>query len=117
MNAVEDMVKLVASMPEFYAYLGRAPVRRGEGFGCFCSKCGRDVAAPFGFEGREIWCLYCGIEADHIVLIETPYCHHRFTFGITRDEAIEEREAEARGEFYVATEARARRLERLIDLF
>ncbi|MFG1270775.1 hypothetical protein V5F40_22755 [Xanthobacter sp. DSM 14520] len=104
-------LKLASSMPEFYAIAGRDAARRGDGFGCLCAKCGREIAAPFGFERQLIWCLYCGLEAGYLVEIERPIGCHRWTFGITRAEAVEERSALERGEFEDAIERRARRLD------
>ncbi len=83
------MLKLISSSPDFYAHGGDAAVLLGEGFGCLCAKCKRDIAAPFGFEGMVIWCLYCGIDEGHIPAVESPWGHHRFTFGVTREEALE----------------------------
>lgn len=104
-------LKLASSVPEFYAASGRDAVRRGEGFGCLCAKCRIEITAPFGFERRVIWCLYCGLEEGQLVEIDRPIACHRWTFGITREEAIQERAAFERGEFDEAMERRARELD------
>lgn len=106
------LLKLASSLPEFFATSGRDAVRRGEGFGCLCAKCGREIAAPFGFERQVIWCLYCGLEAGQLVEIDRPIAYHRWTFGITREEAIQERAALERGQFDETLEKRARELDR-----
>lgn len=109
------MLTIVASMPDFFAHAGHGAVRRGEAFGCCCGRCGRAVSAPFGFEKALIWCLYCGMDAGHVPAIDSPWSH-RWSFGVTREECIEDRQALDRGEFDAMAEARARRQGRVIDL-
>lgn len=94
-------------MPEFFAHAGDAAVRRGEGFGCFCGRCSRTISAPFGFEGQLIWCLYCGIDASHVPAIDTPW-RHRWSFGVTRAECLDDRAALERGDWDATAEGRAR---------
>ncbi|HEU4683679.1 MAG TPA: hypothetical protein VFS39_04185, partial [Nitrospira sp.] len=91
-------------------------VRRGEAIGCACGRCGREVSAPFGYERSLVWCLYCGIDAGHVPGIETPW-GHRWSFGVTREECAEDKEALERGGWDAMAEARARREGRVIDLF
>lgn len=107
-------MKIVASTPDFYAHDGNAAVERGEGFGCDCARCGRKVAAPFEYQGKLIWCLYCGMEAGHVPLVESEWSH-RWTFGVTREECIEDRKALERGEYDEMARARADRYGRVID--
>lgn len=108
-------LEIVASFPDFFAMGGREPVKRGVAFGCSCARCQRVVAAPFGFESRLIWCLYCGMECGFVPMVETEFWH-RYRFGITREECIEDRRALADGSYYQMAEARARREGRLLDL-
>jgi len=110
------MMRLVHSTPEFFAHAGDAPVRRGEGFGCICGNCEREISAPFGFERQLIWCLYCGMDKGYVVAIETPWGYHRYSFGITREEAAEERAWIAVGHehFEKMSERRAAQLGRVI---
>ncbi|PWJ81573.1 hypothetical protein C7441_110105 [Pseudaminobacter salicylatoxidans] len=112
-------LQIVHSAPEFFAHSGHAAVERGEGFGCFCAECDRELSAPFGFEGRLIWCLYCGMEKGYVVAIENPFGHHRWTFGVSREEAAEEREWIKGGpdHFEKMAEARARKIGHVINLF
>lgn len=56
------MIRLISSMPDFFAHNGKAAVNRGEAFGCSCARCARSVSAPFGYERGLIWCLYCGMD-------------------------------------------------------
>ena len=60
------MLRLVSSAPDFFAHAGDAPVRRGEGFGCHCARCGRTISAPFGYERKLVWCLYCGMDEGYV---------------------------------------------------
>lgn len=108
-------LKIVASMPDFFAHAGDGALRDKAGFGCFCARCGRAVSAPFGYEKALIWCLYCGIDAGHVPAIDTPW-GHRWTFGVTREECVDDRRALGRGQFDAMAEARARREGRVIDL-
>lgn len=112
-------MKLIHSAPEFFAHGGRSAAKRREGFGCFCAECGREVSAPFGYERRLVWCLYCGMEKGHVLAIDCPFGHHQYTFGITREEVVEEREWLKVGadHFERMAEQRARRLGHVIDLF
>jgi len=110
------VLRLVSSAPDFFAHAGDAPVRRGEGFGCHCARCGRTISAPFGYERKLVWCLYCGMDEGYVPAVDSPWCH-RWTFGITREEALEDREWIAKGCFEEQAEARARRDGRIIDLF
>lgn len=107
---------LASVVPDFFAHNGQAAVKRGEGFGCNCAKCGRDIAAPFGYERALIWCLYCGMDAGHVPAVDTPW-GHRWNFGVTREECVEDHVALKRGDFDRVCEARARRDGRVIDLF
>lgn len=109
-------MQIVASFPDFFAMSGRDPVSYGIAFGCTCARCHRDVSAPFGLEGKLIWCLYCGMECGFVPIIETEF-GHRYDFGITREECVEDRRALADGRYYEMAEARARREGRIIDLF
>lgn len=111
------MLKLVSSLPDFYAHSGDAAVSRGEGFGCSCAKCGRNVTAPFGFERTVVWCLYCGIEEGRVPAVDSPWGLHKWTFGVTREEASEEHEWLAAGRFDEMAEERARRYGHVLDLF
>ncbi|MFN4168113.1 MAG: hypothetical protein ACK4HD_07395 [Pannonibacter phragmitetus] len=110
------MLKLVSSVPDFFAHQGRWPVREGLGFGCNCAKCGREVSAPFGYEGKLIWCLYCGMYAGHVPLVELPF-GSKTGFGLTRDECIEIAASLECGGYHEASERRARREGRVFDLF
>lgn len=113
------MLKIVASRPDFFGINGDLAVREGAGFGCSCARCGRDISAPFGYERRLIWCLYCGLEEGHVPGIESPF-PHRFTFGVTIEECIEDKQALNRGGIAAldaVQEARARRHGKILDLF
>lgn len=109
------MLRLAASVPDFFAHAGDGAVRRGEAFGCWCARCGRGVSAPRGFEKALVWCLYCGMEAGHVPAIDTPW-GRRYTFGVTREECLDDRRALERGDFDAMAEARARREGRVLDL-
>lgn len=109
-------LKIAASFPDFFAHAGDSAVRRGEAFGCWCARCRRPIGAPHGFEGALVWCLYCGIDTGHVPAVESPWSH-RYTFGVTREECLEDRAALDRGDFEAVAEARARRNGRIIDLF
>lgn len=108
-------VRIIASVPEFFGHAGDAAVRDRAGFGCYCANCRRAVSAPFGYEGTLIWCLYCGVEAGYVPAVDSPW-GHRFTFGVTREECIEDRLALDRGEHEATAEARARREGRVLDI-
>lgn len=112
-------MRIVHSAPEFFAHQGDAPVKHGEAFGCRCARCAREVSAPFGFERQVIWCLYCGIDEGLVVAVDNPFSAHRWTFGVTREEAGEERQWIDRGAdyFHRMTERRARELGRVLDIF
>lgn len=110
------MLKLASSHPDFFAHSGRSAVKHGEAFGCNCAKCGRDVSAPFGFEGKMIWCLYCGMEFGLVPEIENPW-GGIYTFGVTRDECIEDFAALDRGDIDDVQERRARKAGRVLNLF
>ena len=112
-------MRLVHSTPEFFAHAGDAPVKSGEGFGCVCGECNREISAPFGFERQLIWCLYCGMDKGYVVPIDSPWSHHKYSFGITRDEAVEESAwlALGPGSFEKMSERRARQLGHIIELF
>ncbi len=112
-------MRLAHSAPEFFAHSGDAAVRVGEGFGCTCGHCGREISAPFGFERQLIWCLYCGMEHGYIVEIDSPPGYHRYSFGVTREEALEEQTwiATGTGVFEKMTERRARNLGGIVDMF
>lgn len=105
----------IASQPVFFAHQGRAAVATGDGYGCQCAICGRDIAAPHNFQGRVIWCLYCGIARGLVPMVEHPW-GHRWWFGVTADECIEDRAAIAAGNFEQVAEARARRNGQVIDV-
>lgn len=72
--------------PEFFALSGAGAVDSGEGFGCECAVCGRSISAPHRFQGRVVWCLYCGLERGLVPLVEVPG-GLEFTSGVTREEA------------------------------
>lgn len=109
-------LRLVHSAPEFFSFSGRAPVKRGEAFGCICARCEREISAPFGFDGMLVWCLYCGMDAGFVPMIEQPFSHE-YLFGITRQECLADHAALARGDdFDDHCLARARRLNRVVDL-
>lgn len=110
------MLKLVSSVPDFFAHQGRQPVREGLGFGCNCARCGRAVSAPFGYEGKLIWCLYCGMDAGHVPLVELPF-GSKSDFGLTRDECIEIAASLERGDYHETSERRACSEGRVFDLF
>lgn len=113
------MLRIVSSRPDFFAINGNLAVREGAGFGCYCAQCGRAVSAPFGYEKRLIWCLYCGLEEGYVPEIESPF-PHRYTFGVTIEECIEDKQALQRGgidALDAAQEARARRYGKIVDLF
>lgn len=110
------MLKIVSSVPDFFAISGNAAVQLGEGFGCFCANCGRTISAPFGYEQKLVWCLYCGMEAGHVAAVESPW-PRRYGCGTTREECMEDRAALARGDFDQIAERRARREGCVIDLF
>ncbi len=110
------MLKLASSVPEFFAFSGKDPVKRGEAFGCNCAKCNREISAPFEFQGQLIWCLYCGMEAGHVPIVEHPHSH-KWSFGVTREECVEDIKALAEGNFEEMAAERARRGGRLIDPF
>lgn len=106
---------IVASFPDWFGILGREPVKRGEGFGCTCAKCGLEITAPWGFERRLLWCLYCGMDAGFVPEIISPY-PHQYCFGVTDDECREDTRALDRGweAFEAMAEARARRRGQII---
>lgn len=112
------MLKLVSSHPEFFGFSGRSAVKRGEGIGCNCAKCGREISAPFGYETELVWCLYCGMEAGFVPVVEHIYSHAH-TFGVTREECIEDRKAIEQGSeaFERMSERRARRNGQIIDFW
>lgn len=109
-------LRLVVSTPDFFAFAGDAEVRTRKSFGCACGRCGRKVSAPFGFERSLIWCIYCGMEAGYVPMVENPW-GHRWSCGVTREECVEDRAALSRGEFETMAEARARRQGRILELF
>ena len=52
-----------------------------------CGKGKREIPGPFGYEGKLIWCLYCGMEAGFVPMVELPGgCE--FGCGITREECL-----------------------------
>lgn len=109
-------LRLVHSMPDFFSFGGEFTIKNGVAFGCLCGKCERAIAAPFGYEGKLIWCLYCGMEEGFVPAVEQPFAHE-YLFGVTREECLEDQAALARGDFEQHCERRARRLGRVIDLF
>lgn len=111
-------MRLVSSSPEFFAHDGLMPAERGEGFGCHCAKCEREISAPFEMQGELIWCLYCGMNYGFVPLIEKPFVG-KYTFGKTLEECREESEWLECGieHFEKMAEERDRRLGRIIDLF
>lgn len=111
-------LRLVHSRPDFFGINGDLAVRTGEGFGCTCAECGRAISAPFGYERKLIWCLYCGMGRGHVPLVE-PVLGHRFAFGVTGEEAAEERRwlLECPDNFEARCEARARKQGRVLDMF
>lgn len=113
-------MKLVASVPDFFAHSGDAAVIDGEGFGCTCGRCGMGISAPFGFEGKLIWCLYCGIDAGMVAAIDSPWPAHRYSFGVTLAESREELAVLDRGggdAFDKLMERRARKLGRVLTMW
>lgn len=71
--------------PQFFAHSGRGSVLTGEGFGCNCEICAREISAPHRFQGAVVWCLYCGMERGLVPLIEVPG-GLEYLNGITREE-------------------------------
>lgn len=110
------MLTLVSSVPDFFAISGLGAVREGVGFGCSCARCGREVSAPFGYERAHVWCLYCGMGAGHVPMVESPW-PTQWSFGQTREECLEDKAALDTGDFEAVAEARARRYGKVIDLF
>lgn len=113
------MLRLVSSAPDFFAHNGDKALRHGDGFGCQCARCGRSICAPYGFERKLIWCLYCGMEHGFVPLIES-YWPTRYDFGVTLEECRENRDALLRGgheELDRMAQERARRHGKLIDFF
>ena len=110
------MLKLVSSVPDFFAHRGAGGVIEGKGFGCSCAKCARDVSAPFGYERSLIWCLYCGMEEGHVPMVEQPF-GYRYSFGVTREECNEDKKALNDGNFEEVAFARAKREGRIVELF
>jgi hypothetical protein len=71
--------------PAFYARSGKHYLDEGTGFATSCRRCKRDIAAPHKFQGRIIWCLYCGMAEDHVPMIEVPF-GLEYANGITAEE-------------------------------
>lgn len=109
-------LRIVSSHPDFFGHDGRTAVSDGEAFGCNCAKCGREVSAPFGYEGKLIWCLYCGMDGGFVPAVESPW-PSLFSFGVTRDECIEDHAALARGDFDDTREQRAIAAGKVIAVF
>ena len=111
-------MRIAAEMPDFFGMRGDDAVQLGQGFGCRCARCDREISAPFGYERKLIWCLYCGMAAGHVPMIDQVW-GHRFPFGVTGDECREEHRwlRSAPGTFFEKCEARARREGRVLDLF
>lgn len=107
-------IRAIPSQPAFFAHQGKAAVERGEGFGCQCAICQRDIAAPHSFQGRVIWCIYCGMERGRVCPVETPW-GYRWSFGISAGECAEDRAALEAGRFDEMAEARARRYGKLVE--
>lgn len=110
------MLKLVSSVPDFFGFDGRSAASNGEGIGHTCAKCAREVTAPFRYENKLVWCLYCGMEAGFVPMVE-PTWGHKYSFGVTREECIEDRNALALGHeaFEEMSERRARRNGQVLD--
>lgn len=110
------ILELVYSHPDFFGFSGRSAAQNGEGFGCNCANCAREVTAPFGYEDKLVWCLYCGMEAGFVPLIEKPW-GESYLFGVTREECLEDKAALKNGNLEQVLDERARRLERIIDWY
>jgi hypothetical protein len=112
------VLRLISISPDFFAQSGRGAILERIGFGCCCGKCNRAISAPFGYEKKLVWCLYCGMEEGYVPMVETCW-GHRYTFGVTREECLEEFAWLERGAeyFHQQVEARTRRYGQVIDLF
>lgn len=109
------MIALATSRPDFFAHGGRDAVARGEGFGCDCEVCGRQVSAPHEFQGGLIWCLYCGMSEGAVPLLEHPW-GHKYSFGITGVENAQDIIALEAGLHDEMAEDRARKNGQVYDL-
>ena len=109
--------RLVSQTPDFFALGGSKAVFSGQGFGCRCAKCDRQISAPFGYERRLIWCLYCGMEHGHVPMVEQPIGSLKWGFGVTREECAEDIRAIAAENLEAVQVRRARRYGHVWDLF
>lgn len=111
------MLTVASSSPEFFAIHGKGAVLEGVGFGCQCAKCDCEISAPFGYEAKLVWCLYCGMAEGYVVMVEIPCASHRWTFGVTREECHEDWAALRAGSFYEMCERRSHDLGYTISLY
>lgn len=107
------MLRIVSVFPDFFAHQGTWAVDEGLGFGCDCARCGRAVSAPFEFQGSLIWCLYCGLEVGHVPELDVPF-GHKYDFGVTRQECIEDAHAADHGDLDALILRRARQYGQLL---